>query len=74
MIKHLNNFMTIIISNPVMSQMPIKNNTISSTKDDSINHGFGIKSIKKIINKYSGELEITNENNTFTLKIYLSTT
>lgn len=74
MIKHLNNFMTIIISNPVMSQMPIKNNTISSTKDDSINHGFGIKSIKKIINKYSGELEITNENNTFTLKIYLSIT
>lgn len=73
-IKHLNNFMTIIITNPVMSQIPIKNNTIHSTKDDSINHGFGIKSIKKIINKYSGELEITNENNIFTLKIYLSIT
>lgn len=60
-IKHLNNFMTIIITNPVISQIPIKNNAIYSTKDDSINHGFGIKSIKKTINKYSGELEITNE-------------
>lgn len=46
-IKHLNNFMTIIITNPVISQIPIKNNAIYSTKDDSINHGFGIKSIKK---------------------------
>lgn len=73
-IKHLNNFMTIIITNPVISQIPIKNNAIYSTKDDSINHGFGIKSIKKTINKYSGELEITNEKNIFTLKIYLSIT
>lgn len=47
-IKHLNNFMTIIITNPVISQIPIKNNAIYSTKDDSINHGFGIKSIKKL--------------------------
>lgn len=66
--------MTIIITNPVISQIPIKNNAIYSTKDDSINHGFGIKSIKKTINKYSGELEITNEKNIFTLKIYLSIT
>lgn len=57
-----------------MSQIQIKNNTIYSTKDDSINHGFGIKSIKKIIDKYSGELEMTSENNIFTLEIYLSVT
>ena len=73
-IKHLNHFMIIIITNPVTSQIQIKNNDINSTKDDSKNHGFGIKSIKKIIDKYSGELEITNINNIFTLKVYLSIT
>lgn len=73
-IKHLNGFITLTITNPVMSQIQIKNNTIYSTKDDSINHGFGIKSIKKIIDKYSGELEMTSENNIFTLEIYLSVT
>lgn len=73
-IKHLNHFMIIIITNPVTSQIQIKNKDINSTKDDSKNHGFGIKSIKKIIDKYSGELEITNINNIFTLKVYLSIT
>lgn len=47
-IKHLNHFMIIIITNPVTSQIQIKNNDINSTKDDSKNHGFGIKSIKKL--------------------------
>ncbi len=73
-IKHLNNFIMLTITNPVMSQIPIKNNTIYSTKDDTINYGFGIKSIKKIIEKYSGELEMVSENNIFTIKIYLSIT
>jgi hypothetical protein len=73
-IKHLNKFMIIHITNPVISPMQIENNHIFSTKKDAVNHGFGIKSISKIASKYSGELEISIDNDIFILKIYLSIT
>ena len=71
-VKHLNNITTILISNPVSNPVKIYNNTILSTKNDTTNHGFGIETIKKTIQKYDGDLEISCIDNTFNLNLYLS--
>lgn len=41
----------------------------STTKDDKINHGFGLKSIQYIVDKYEGDLLINTEDNVFNLNI-----
>lgn len=42
-----------------------------TTKKDSINHGFGLKSIENIVKKYNGDLKICTNNNIFELNIIL---
>lgn len=44
---------------------------LSTTKPDSYAHGFGIKSCKRIAEKYSGSLNITVKNGFFTVDILL---
>lgn len=41
------------------------------TKKDSNNHGFGLKSIRRICNKYNGDMEISLENGEFKMKMTL---
>ena len=48
-----------------------KNNNIITSKKDSINHGFGLKSISEIAKKYKGTLTIDLSNNVFSLTIVL---
>ena len=47
-----------------------KNNIITSKKD-ILNHGIGLKSIKKIVNKYYGKLNINVEDRKFEIEIIL---
>lgn len=42
-----------------------------STKRDKQNHGYGLKSIKYIAEKYSGKITINSKSNWFTLKILI---
>ncbi len=45
------------------SSLPIKpRKLLSTTKNDAINHGFGIESIKLTLKKYNGHLKISHEN------------
>ena len=46
-----------------------KNGLPQSTKDDSEYHGFGTKSIKNIVHKYSGELLMSVNDGRFNLDI-----
>ena len=46
-----------------------KNNQIITSKKDKINHGFGLKSIQLITNKYNGSLSLKIDNNIFILDI-----
>ena len=61
----------ITITNPVNSDIQIHKNSIMTTKQDKINHGFGIYSIKKAIEKYNGNLDLLCDNNIFSLHITL---
>ena len=48
--------MFLTISNPVTENIKIHNNTIQTTKQDKSNHGFGLYSLQKIVDKYDGTL------------------
>ena len=42
-----------------------------TTKKDAKNHGIGLKSIQKTVNKYNGSIEIKQEKQSFILFLYL---
>ncbi len=51
------------------SSLPIK--SLKTTKRDRENHGFGIKIIKDITEKYDGKAEFTANDNAFVCKVWL---
>ncbi|WP_374937176.1 ATP-binding protein [Bacillus clarus] len=42
-----------------------------TTKEDKINHGFGLQNINKTVQKYDGHLHIKTTDNTFYLSIIM---
>lgn len=42
-----------------------------TTKSDTKNHGFGLRSIEEIVKKYNGNLEIQREEESLTLFLYM---
>ncbi len=65
-----NNIVVITIKNPVVSDVDV--NCLNSTKADKANHGFGIISMKQLVDKYDGELIFTCENHCFITSIIMS--
>ena len=61
----------IYIYNTYQENLKIENNKLITTKKDSFNHGFGLKSIENIVKKYNGDLKISTNNNIFELNIIL---
>lgn len=65
-------FVLINISNYFEGKLNIKNGSLPlTTKHDSKNHGFGLKSIGYTVEKYNGSMSVTADNNWFELKILL---
>lgn len=66
-------YTVISVSNPTVNS-PIKNtsDTYKTTKKDSDNHGFGLKSIRSTADKYDGEMLTKCEDSVFTLVIKLN--
>lgn len=66
-------FTVISVINPTVNT-PLKysSDTYKTTKKDSNNHGFGLKSIKSTANKYDGEMLTKCEDGVFTLVIKLN--
>ena len=52
----------------------MENNKFITTKKDNQNHGFGLKSIDKIVKKYNGDIKISTNNNIFEINIILQDT
>ena len=49
-----------------------KGNVYLTTKDDKVRHGFGIKNVKELAEKYNGILKITEQENIFSITLTLS--
>lgn len=52
---------------------PEKSVDDGTSKDDSVHHGYGIKSMRYIVRKYGGTLDIVREGDIFTLSISIPT-
>ena len=66
-------FSVISVINPTVSApMKINSNSYTTSKRDSGNHGFGLKSIESTTKKYDGEMLTKHEDDTFTLVIKLN--
>ena len=56
--------------NYFIGEIEIKNGLIETTKKDKNNHGFGIKSIHRVVEKYHGKLNLFVEADMFQLDVF----
>lgn len=68
-IKQVGNIVSISIKNGYKAKIQMENNLPLSKKEDNIHHGFGMKSIKMVCEKYNGNLRLNIENNIFIVTI-----
>ncbi len=61
--------LTFQITNSVAAPVLSRNPELQSTKRDNLKHGFGLKSVRRIVRKYQGTLTYKEENNKFTVLI-----
>jgi len=64
-------FLAIIISNPIWHSIRFKDGLPVTTKVKNGYHGYGLKSIKYYVQKYSGNMNITIHNECFVLKVII---
>ena len=60
---------SVMIENPILTH--IKNIDLETTKKEKDKHGFGIKNVKAIVEKYSGTIQFEIQKNNFIVKIFL---
>lgn len=63
------NIWVINVSNPSRSVNVGRANEITTTKRDPSLHGFGLKNVERVANKYEGSMEIKYENGIFSNKV-----
>lgn len=71
LINRVNEMVKITIENYVPGQPEMVDGIPKTTKDDTNNHGYGIKSMQYIVKKYGGIMDIGVDENTFHVDILL---
>ena len=66
-----NDYCNILISNHICESVLKNNPTLSTTKGKGSKHGFGLKSVRSIVDKYAGILDIYEEGSKFNIQISL---
>jgi hypothetical protein len=66
-----NNFLIIRFENYFENELKYEAESLVSTKSDKLLHGFGIRSIENVAEKYGGSVNISAENNWFTLCVLI---
>lgn len=70
-LSSFNDYRNIIISNPINESVLDKNPKLFTTKKDKVMHGWGLKSVISIVDKYNGLFEYYEKNNKFTVHVAL---
>lgn len=65
--RYSKGMLLIKISNSYIGAMKRENGYLITTKSDKANHGYGLKSVREVVEKYNGSLEIETGENTFTI-------
>jgi len=66
--------LVIRLKNPLYHELTIKSGLPSTAKPDAAHHGMGLKNVRRICDKYDGELLWTNENDVFEIVARLNIT
>jgi len=70
-IKHKKGIVFIKIENTCHSEPNLKNGCLLTSKPDAANHGLGLQSVKRTLDKYKGKMTISFENNIFSVNALL---
>ena len=71
MIYRQHNFLVMNIINPIPEQLIYEDGIPVTNKKDKLSHGFGLRSIRQILRKYEGFLNISEEDGCFSLKMLI---
>ena len=71
MIYRQHNFLVMNIINPMPEQLIYEDGIPVTIKKDKLSHGFGLRSIRQILRKYEGFLNISEEDGCFSLKMLI---
>lgn len=71
MIHRQQNFLVMNFINPVAEQLVYREGLPVSTKGDRRYHGFGLRSMRHFVKKYEGFLNVSEEDECFSLKIMI---
>lgn len=64
-----NGFLALSVINPVGARIDIKNNRIKTTKQDSKNHGIGLRNVQRTAEKYGGAMLLDCTDTEFTADV-----
>lgn len=67
-------FLMIHIENYCMHRLTMNNGLPQTSKNDTNYHGFGLRSVRMLVDKYKGHLSISVENQVFNLNILIPVT
>lgn len=69
--KQKQHYFYLEITNTIHEKPVVRNNTIISSKQDAKKHGYGLKNVKHVVDKYKGIMSIDVKENTFCVRISL---
>ncbi|MBO5488283.1 MAG: GHKL domain-containing protein [Eubacterium sp.] len=64
-------YASILVENTSMPYQDDILEHLSTSKSDTLNHGLGLKNVRKVVQRYHGKLDIHYHNETFTAAIFL---
>lgn len=59
------------VANPYRNEVAYENGEIVTSKADKHSHGFGLKNIERVVEKYDGYMEVNHKNFVFTVDILM---
>ena len=68
-VKNVKNFVVVNIYNRFEGDLSFENGLPLTTKQNRPFHGYGLKSIRNIVEKYNGNMRISTDNHVFSLTI-----
>ena len=70
-VRYSKGILFIKISNPYKNIIMKENKSMVTTKEDKVNHGFGLTSVGEVVEKYNGTVKIETDENIFTITVAL---
>ena len=59
------------VRNPIGTPVIIDHGNVVTTKDNKTLHGFGLYSLKTVVQKYDGKVELSADDHSFTVQLEL---